>query len=213
MEYIEEHISFVETTMNDLFNAQSRRGSEPVYNEYYPLHAAVERGEFSKVEKELQKKDMIIDEKDWFCCTPLTYAVIKCLHHAVLSKKGRFVEYNNSLKIVKALRDSGAMPEKMTLPMSVDEDHLYTWDGVDCEDEGRLGHQDDIYELVKDVHAKLKDIDDSQVKEKILELYTSLHARRTVPAANVMVAKAAKPRVGPGPAAGPRVKKKDPWEN
>ena len=172
MEWLEE----ANQMLYDLFNAQARRGSEPAYIEYYPLHAAIERGDPYTFIQSLLDVRWPVEKYDWFCCTPLTYAVIKCLQHAVLSGDKKFVEttlinekYKNWLEIVKVLRAAGAIPENMSLPISSVE--MTSSESVCSEP---LDHYN-INELVEEVKVASDDIHNLQVKNKISELYTSLH--------------------------------------
>ena len=64
--------------MKDLFNAQARRAA--AYNKYYGIHAVVVQENLAKLRKNCEKKthdNRCKIRKDLFCCTPLTYAVIK----------------------------------------------------------------------------------------------------------------------------------------
>ena len=120
MEWLEE----VNQMLNELFIQQRRRGGkrlEELYEEVFPLHGPVVRGAPYTFIQSLLDVGWPVEKYDWFCCTPLTYAVIKCLHHAVSSKKGRFVEYNNSLKIVKALR------KKINIATEIMGEELKDW--------------------------------------------------------------------------------------
>ena len=152
----------VNEAMDKIFRKQDDDDKEAEYISKYPLHAAVERGSIGEVDSLLNGMTEI-DEIDWFGCTPLTYAVIKCLQHAIWShafNSARIIEkYNNWLQIAERLASRGADIYKMSLPLEsvVVPPPRY-----------------DIYGIVQNIHDVLEGTDASPLKSDISDLYNYL---------------------------------------
>lgn len=165
MATIEIQISEVNEAMDKLFRKQDEDGKEQEYIANFPLHAAVEAGclphKCIRQVESLLKKGVEIDEIDWFGCTPLTYAVIKTLQHAIWSHGGvaTFTRYRSWQQIVKMLIEHGANSYKMSLPLEsvVVPPPRY-----------------DIYGIVENIHGVLEKTPDSPLKKDITELYSDL---------------------------------------